>query len=136
MLGALVVRKPGAALYTELLAAVASALIGTQWGPLVLLSGLVQGLGVEIVLAVLLYRYWSLPVALLAGAGPGIGESILDLLVWYPGSRPSFAVTYALSTTVSGIVVAGLGSYLLMRGLAASGALDRFAAGRAWARRV
>ncbi|MFF1572842.1 ECF transporter S component [Leifsonia sp. NPDC058292] len=130
VLGALVVRKPGAAIFTELVAAVVSALIGTQWGVLTLVSGLVQGLGVEIVFALFLYANWRLGVALLAGAGAGIAESILDLLVWYPGAKPGFAVTYAITTTVSGIVVAGLLSWLLVRALARTGALSRFAAGR------
>ncbi|WKK73286.1 ECF transporter S component [Rathayibacter oskolensis] len=44
VLGGLIIRKPGAALFTELLAALVSGLIGTQWGFFVLLSGLVQGL--------------------------------------------------------------------------------------------
>jgi len=32
VLGALVIRKPGAAVYTELVAAIVSALLGTAWG--------------------------------------------------------------------------------------------------------
>ncbi|MEO7016665.1 MAG: ECF transporter S component [Leifsonia sp.] len=130
VLGALVVRKPGAAIYAELVAATVSALIGTQWGILTLASGLVQGLGVEIVFALFLYSNWRLYVALLAGAGAGLAESILDLTIWYPGSKFEFVVVYAITTIVSGVVVAGLGSWLLVRALARTGALSRFAAGR------
>ncbi|HEV7182915.1 MAG TPA: ECF transporter S component [Leifsonia sp.] len=130
VLGALVVRKPGAAIYAELVAATVSALIGTQWGILTLASGLVQGLGVEIVFALFLYSNWRLYVALLAGAGAGLAESILDLTVWYPGSKFEFIVVYAITTIISGVVVAGLGSWLLVRALARTGALSRFAAGR------
>jgi energy-coupling factor transport system substrate-specific component len=126
----LVVRKPGAALFGELVAASVSALLGTVWGPLTLVSGLVQGLGVEVVFAILLYRRWGLGAALLGGLGAGVGESILDLTVWYPGAKPLFAVLYASSTIVSGIVIAGLGSWLLVKALAKTGALSRFAAGR------
>jgi energy-coupling factor transport system substrate-specific component len=90
----------------------------------------VQGLGVEVVFAVLLYRRWGLGAALLGGLGAGVGESILDLTVWYPGAKPLFAVLYASSTIVSGIVIAGLGSWLLVKALAKTGALSRFAAGR------
>jgi len=126
----LVVRKPGAALFGELVAASVEALIGAAWGPLTLVSGLVQGLGVELVLALLLYRRWGLSAALLGGLGAGVGESVLDLTVWYPGAKPLFSVLYAGSTIVSGIVIAGLGSWLLVRALAATGALSRFAAGR------
>jgi energy-coupling factor transport system substrate-specific component len=130
VLGALIVRKPGAAVYTELVAAVVSALIGTQWGITTLLSGVVQGLGVEIVFALFLYSNWRLGAALLAGAGAGIAESILDLLYWYPGSKAGFAITYAVTTTISGVFFAGFLSWLLVRALARTGALSRFAAGR------
>ncbi|WP_308464920.1 ECF transporter S component [Rathayibacter soli] len=130
VLGGLIVRKPGAALYVELVAATVSALMVTQWGALTLLSGLVQGLGAELVFAVFLYAHWNWFVALLAGAGAGIAESILDLLVWYPGAKFSFALTYAISTTISGLLIAGLGSWLIVKALAKTGALNRFAAGR------
>ena len=46
VLGGLIIRKPGAALYTETVAAVISALVGNAWGPLTIASGLVQGLEV------------------------------------------------------------------------------------------
>ncbi len=130
VLGGLVIRKPGAALYTELLAAVVSTLIGNQWGPLTLVSGLVQGLGAELVFAVFLYANYRVYVALLAGAGAGLALAINDLLLWYPGSAAAFATIYTISSVVSGIVLAGLLSWLAMRGLARTGALGRFAAGR------
>lgn len=130
VLGGLIVRKPGAALFTEAVAATVSALIGTQWGPLTLLSGLVQGAGAELVFLIVLYARWNWLIALLAGAGAGLGESILDLLVWYPGSKFEFAAIYAVATIVSGAVIGGLGSWAIVKGLAKTGALSRFAAGR------
>jgi len=130
VLVALVIRKPGAALYGEIVAASVSALIGTEWGPLTLLSGLVQGLGAELVLAFFLYRAWGLIPALLAGAGAGVAMSALDLTVWYAGAAPQFMAVYAVSGIISGALFAGFGSWLLMRGLARTGALSRFAAGR------
>jgi len=130
VLGGLIIRKPGAALYTELVAAVVSALIGTQWGYLVLLSGLVQGLGAELIFALFLYRSGRPIVALLAGAGAGLALAINDLIVWYAGVDGLFATVYIVSSIVSGVVLAGLLPWLAVRGLAASGALDRFASGR------
>lgn len=131
VLGALIIRKPGAAIYTETLAAVVSALIGNQWGGfLTLEAGLVQGLGAELVFLVFLYRVWNLPVAMLAGAGAALLGGINNLLLWWPGSDTPFVVTYLISTVVSGALLAGALSWLVMRGLAATGALDRFASGR------
>ncbi len=136
VLGGLIVRKPGAALYTELLAAVISALVGNQWGPLTIVSGVVQGLGAELVFLLFLYAAWRLPVALLAGAGAGIACGINDRVLWYPGADTLFTSVYIAATTVSGVVVAGLGAWLITRALARTGALSRFAAGREATRRV
>ncbi|KAA9108262.1 ECF transporter S component [Microbacterium rhizomatis] len=130
VLGALVIRKPGAALFTETVAAVVSALIGAQWGAWTIESGLVQGLGAEIVFLAFLYASWRLPVAILAGAGAGLACGINDSLVWYAGSDTAFVVIYIVSTTVSGAVIAGAGAWLIARGLARTGALGRFASGR------
>jgi energy-coupling factor transport system permease protein len=131
VLGALVIRKPGAALYTELVAAIVSALIGSQWGGLLTIeAGLVQGLGAELVFAVFLYRNWRLPVVLLAGAGAGLAMAVNDLVLWYAGAAPTFAIVYTVSAVVGGALIAGGLSWLAVRGLARAGALDRFAAGR------
>ncbi|MBA4247045.1 MAG: hypothetical protein C0444_01940 [Microbacterium sp.] len=126
----LVIRKPGAALYGELVAATVSALLGGMWGWTALAWGLVQGLGAEIVFAILLYRAWGLVPAILAGMGAGVGMVIMDLSFYYAGTRPEFMAVYAVSAIVSGALIAGLGSWLIVRGLARTGALSRFAAGR------
>lgn len=130
VLTALVIRKPGAALYGELVAATVSALVGNQWGVLTLESGLVQGLGAELVFAVFFYRRWGLPVALIAGAIAGLALAINDLILWYPGSANTFALIYTVSAILSGTLVAGLLSWFAVRGLAKTGALSRFASGR------
>ena len=136
VLGGLIIRKPGAALYTELVAAVISALVGNAWGPLTIVSGLVQGLGAELVFLIFLYGVWRLPVAMLAGAGAGLACGINDRILWYAGADTLFTSVYIVSTTISGAVIAGLGAWLIARGLAATGALSRFAAGREVTARV
>lgn len=131
VLGGLIIRKPGAALFTELVAAAVSALLGNQWGGfLTLEAGLVQGLGAELVLAVFLYSYWRMPVALLAGAGAGLAMGINDNILWNVGATPTFQLIYLFCAVVSGALIAGLGSWFIVRGLARTGVLSRFAAGR------
>lgn len=126
----LIVRKPGAALFGELVAATVSALLGAQWGMLTLESGLVQGLAAELVFAIFVYKAWSWPVAVLSGAAAGLAMAVNDLVLWYAGADAAFAVIYTVAAIVSGAVIAGLLSWLLVRGLAKTGALSRFAAGR------
>ncbi|MCR2783345.1 MULTISPECIES: ECF transporter S component [unclassified Microbacterium] len=136
VLGGLIIRKPGAALYTETVAAVLSALVGNQWGPLTIVSGLVQGVGAELVFLIFLYGVWRMPVAILAGAGAGLAAGINDRILWYAGADTLFTTVYIVSTTLSGALIAGLGGWFIARGLAATGALNRFAAGREVSRRV
>ncbi len=131
VLGALIIRKPGAAIYTETLAAVVSALVGNQWGGfLTIEAGLVQGLGAEVIFLIFLYRVWSLPVAIAAGAGAALFGAVNNLILWYAGADATFTVIYLISSLVSGALIAGALSWLLARGIAATGALDRFASGR------
>lgn len=132
---AIVVRKPGAALYGEMVAASVEALFGTQWGWLTLEAGLVQGLGAEIVLALFLYRVYRLPVVVLAGAAAGLALGINDTVLWYPGLDVAFKVVYVICAVISGAVIAGAGSWLIVRALARTGVLSSFAAGREHSRR-
>jgi energy-coupling factor transport system substrate-specific component len=136
VLVALVVRKPGAALFGEFVAAVVSALLGGQYGATVLLSGLVQGFGAELVFLAFLYLNWRLSAAILAGIGAGVAKAVVELVIWYPGADTLFMTVYTISSIVSGAVIAGFLSWLAVRGLARTGALDRFASGRETTARV
>jgi energy-coupling factor transport system permease protein len=131
VLAALVIRKPGAALFAELVAATVESLIGNQWGPLTVVYGLLEGLGAELVFAMLLYASWRVGTAIAAGALSGAAGAILDLVFYYPGASGSLASAYTLAFAVSGALLGGLVSWLIARALAATGALDRFASGRA-----
>ncbi len=132
VLGGLIIRKPGAALYAEVVAAVVSMAIGTQWGFTTLIWGLVQGAAAELGFALFLYANWRLVAAMTSGALAGIAVGLLDT-TFTSIAALSFEVraVYFISAIVSGIVIAGVGSWLIARALAATGALDRFASGRA-----
>lgn len=137
-LAGVIVRKPGAALYAEFVAAAIELLFYPAYGAAVLLSGLVQGLGAEIVFAVFAYRAFGVVPALLSGALSGLlGSALLD--IWsYPSLaalQPQFKVVYVLTTVVSGAVF-GLLCVPLVRAVARTGALDRFASGRSARRTV
>jgi energy-coupling factor transport system substrate-specific component len=132
VLGALIVRKPGAAFYTLTLASLVSVAIGTSWGWTLVIQGPLEALGAEVIFAAFAYRVYHLPVAMLAGTCAGIVASVYDAFVWYPGySWATFRIPYILVTAASSLVIAGIGSVLLVRALAQTGVLDRFPAGRA-----
>lgn len=136
-LGGLIIRKPGAALFVEVVAASVSAALGSQWGISTLYSGIAQGLGVEIVLALFLYRRFDLLVASLSGAGAGLGAWILEFLFFGNAEKGAvFNITYLICLMISGALLAGMLAFAITRGLAKAGALDRFAAGREVRERV
>lgn len=131
VIGGLVIRKPGAALYVELLAAIVSAAIGNQWGISTIYSGLAQGLGAEIILALFLYKRFNLTIAMIAGAGAGVGAFVNELFTSGNLAKSfAFNATYLSTLIVSGAILAGVVGYYLVKALAATGALDRFAVGR------
>lgn len=123
VLGGLVVRKPGAALYCELIAASVEGLLGTHFGFTVLLSGLIQGLGAELGLALFRYRRFTLLVALVAGALAGLGLGLNDNFVYNVAWAADWKAVYLVLAMISGALIAGLGSWLAVRGLARTGAL-------------
>jgi energy-coupling factor transport system substrate-specific component len=127
----LIVRKPGAAIFAEVVAASVSALLGSVWGLDVVLSGLLQGAGAEIVFALFLYRGWGLLVAAFAGAGAAVGMALHDLPIYFPpgaGYGLEFYVPVIVAMLASGAIVAGLGGHLLVRALAGTGVLRAFPA--------
>ena len=126
----LVIRRPGAALLGEGVAAVASALFGAPWGLVIIVYGVLQGGAAELVFAMGLYRRWGLPTALLAGAAAGAAAAVLDLVLYYPSWAIGFQILYAALVIPSAAIVAGLGGWLLVRAMAATGVLSAFPAGR------
>lgn len=129
VLGALVIRKRGAAIYTELVAAIVSSVLGTPWGLGVIAYGLVEGAAPELVFAFLLYRSWRLPTAIVAGAVAGAAAALLDIVFYYAKWSGGWQLTYTGLLVVSSAVIAGVGSWLLVRALARTGVLAPFASG-------
>lgn len=130
-LGGYVIRKPGAALFVELLAATVSMGLGSQWAIGALYSGIAQGLGAEIVFAAFVYRRFNVWVVSAAGAMAFAAEWCLELFTeGNLAKEVSFNVVYLVSGALSGIVLAGLLAWALTNALAKTGALDRFASGR------
>ena len=79
-----------------------------------------------------LYRVWKLPVAVLAAAATGLSAAIYDQVVYYSSYEwMSFRLPQILITVASTTIIAGFGTPALTKALAATGVLDRFAAGRA-----
>ena len=130
VVGGLVVRRPGAALACEVVAALVSMLPGTQWGASTLVSGILQGLGAEIGFLLLGYGAFGLGAALLAGALAAPLEAVYEWQVYWTDWGMDYKVLYGVILTAAGAVVAGGLGWLLTRALARAGALGAFPAGQ------
>ena len=130
MLVALIVRRPGAAVFGGLVSAAVSVLLGSPYGADALISGAVQGGGAELAFALGAYRRWNLPFAVLAGALAGLAATVHDVVLYYPDAGVDFQAVYGAAAVASGALVAGVGAWLLFQALLATGVLHQFAAGR------
>ncbi|KFI90344.1 ECF transporter S component [Bifidobacterium ruminantium] len=129
-LAAIIVRKPGAALFAETLAAALELTMGNQWGVGgSLIVGIMQGLGAEIGFAIFAYKKWNPLSTAISGALAGIG---CGLYYWL--TNPAWSVLrasiYLGTSIISGAILAGLVMYLLQVAIAKTGVLDRFESGR------
>lgn len=131
VLGGYLVRKPGAALFTELVAAFVSTVPGGPWnGALILVWGLCQGLLAELVYLAFRYRVWRWPVVALSAAAAGLFPAVADVTVYYPMWSTGWQLSYGVAVVVSSVVIGTLGAVALVRALARTGVLAPFASGR------
>lgn len=130
VVGALLVRKPGAAIFAELVAANVELLLGNTWGPTVLISGLCQGIGVEIVFLLFACKKFGPLVAALGGALSAVFEVVYEFYSYVPDYSLANKAVYLVAGVVSGALISGIGGWALIRALAKTGALTAFAVGR------
>lgn len=126
ILVALIIRKPGAAFAGEMIATIVSVAIGNAWGGAALLLGLAQGLALEAGFAVRRYRSFGVTTVIIAGLLGGITQGVLEVLNWYAGATATFMGVYVASAAVSGVVLAGGFSILVVRALRPTGVLRQF----------
>lgn len=130
-LAALIVRKPGAALFAETLGAFVELLMGNQWGVGgSLIVGIIQGVGAELAFIFFLYKGWNLLSAMLSGALAGLSCFLYN---WISGGQawgPQYIIANVVTSIISGFIIAGILMYAVQRALAATGVLDRFESGR------
>jgi energy-coupling factor transport system substrate-specific component len=123
-----IVRKPGAALFAEMVAAGVSVFVGSPWGPDTLLSGFVQGAAAELVFAFTLYRVWTFPVLTIAAVASAAGAWIHDWVVYYADASLEVQLVRGALMAISAAIIAAGGSILLVRALRRTGVLEGFPA--------
>lgn len=131
VVGGLLIRRPGAALVTEVVAASVEALIGSQWGWATVVSGGLEGLGVELALALFVWKRFGPGVAMLAGFLSAAFEVVFyEWHTYYADFTWTYKLAYLGIFGVSGAVVAGLGGLAIVRALARTGAVSSMPPGQ------
>jgi energy-coupling factor transport system substrate-specific component len=128
ILAPLVIRKPGAALFAEIVAAGVSALLGSQWSVDTLLSGFLQGAAAELVFAFALYRSYGVITLVFAALASALAAFVHDWVLYYPTISNDIQVVRLVAMGVSAAVIAAGGSLVLYRSLRRTGVLDGFPA--------
>ena len=123
-----VIRKPGIGIIAEMLAALLEVLMGNMFGPIIFISGFIQGVGCEMAFFFTKYRKYDQTTMIFSA----IGASFLSFI--WTGIRQSYwnmsigVVLFILVIrTISAIIFCGFGSRLLAEGLAKAGVLKGYA---------
>ncbi|SEA58079.1 ECF transporter S component [Rubrimonas cliftonensis] len=124
IIAAAIVRKPGVALVSEVLAAATQILLGSPAGLLLLLTGFVQGLGCEVVFAATRWRRWSLPVLMAAGAGAAVFSFAYTWVRFdYGALAPGLLALMFALRLASGALLGGLLGWSIVNALHRTGVL-------------
>ena len=129
-LAAYVIRKPGVALITEVLASAVELLMGNSGGMTVVLTGLIQGAGAELAFAVFRYKKWNLGVMCLSGVLAAAFIFVYELYYLnYIALAPTLLIAQLAVRFVSAIVFSGVVCKLAGDGLAKTGVVKSYAIG-------
>lgn len=126
--GIYVMRKPGTGIVAEMLAAIIECLLGNYFGPIIILSGLVQGVGFELIFALKKYKKFDTVTMVEGAVICSVITLIYNLII--SGYNLIAVPVLALMLVVriiSAIVIDGFVTKLLADGLAKAGVLKGYA---------
>lgn len=124
VLAPLVVRRPGSGVFAEVVAASVSAILGSQWGVIVLVYGVAQGVAAELPFLATRYRAFGWPVVVAAGLLASAAAWLLDWAIYFAGVDVGVQLVVGALMGVSGVVVVAGGSIFLARSLREAGVLE------------
>ncbi|WP_246938947.1 ECF transporter S component [Bacillus pinisoli] len=118
----LIIRKPGVALLAEVAAASGEFLMGSEYGLEVLIYGVFQGLGAELVFLLFLYKRFDLFVVILAAIGSTVGSFIMDFYKGYISDLALWNLSMLIGFRMIGaILFTGVFAYFLVKALEKTG---------------
>ncbi len=129
-LAAYIIRKPGVALVTELLAAFIELLMGNHGGLNVVLTGIIQGGAAELGFALFRYKKWNLSSMTVASCFSAIAIFIYELwYLQYYMLTPGMLIAHIGIRLISAFIFSALICKLAGDGLAKTGVVKSYAIG-------
>lgn len=123
-----VMRKPGTGVIAELLAAVLECLFGNYFGPIIILSGLVQGIGFELLIALRGYKKFDRGTMIGASIICSIVTMIYNLIIsGYSKIAVPVLLLMLVVRIISAIIFCGILTPMLADALAKAGILKGYA---------
>lgn len=130
-LAAYIIRKPGVAVITEMLASAIELLMGNSGGLTVVLTGFIQGIGAEAVFALFRYRKWNILTMSLAGIASALLIFCYELYYLnYITLAPSLLISQLLVRFASAAIFSGIICKLAGDALAKTGVVKNYAIGK------
>ncbi len=128
VVAAYVVRKPFAAFFAEVIAAIAEIATGNPAGMILLLTGVVQGAGAELPFAATKWKRYDTAVLIASGASAAIFSFVYTWIRFkYGALDPKLLMLMFALRVASGIILAGLLGRFMARRLHNSGVLHGLA---------
>jgi len=128
IVAAAILRKPGAAMATEMLAGAVEVLLGSPAGIMLIVAAAVQGAGAELVFAATRWRNYSPVVLMLAGIGAAIFSFAYTwILFGYGTLAPGLLIAMFVLRCLSGALLGGLAGHWVTEALYKTGVLSGLA---------
>lgn len=126
-----IIQRPGVAIVSEIIAAVIEVLLGNMFGPMVIVTGIVQGVGAEAAFAIGRYKSYTMRDMLLASVLCCVVSFLWSFIrSGYLAFSVPVLVLFFVVRLVSSVVFAGLLSKAIGDGLAKTSLLKGYALGR------
>lgn len=130
-LSAYIIQKPGAALLAEVLASAIELLMGNSGGVTVVLTGLIQGAGVEVIFFLFRYRRWDLLTMSLSAITAAAFIFCYELYYLnYIALAPTLLAAQLAVRFLSAVLFSGIICKRAADALAKTGVLKSYALGR------
>lgn len=136
IIAAYIIRKPGAAFLSETIAAAVEVLLGNAVGPMLLVSGMIQGLGAESAFAMTRYKRYDLFTLMLAGVMAAVFSFVWGyFLSGFAALSTGYVLAMFIVRLISGALISGVLGKALSDALAKTGVLSSFALGKEYRRK-